>query len=84
MATGGRGSHGANVTAQNNLGSTPRLLHLASPQGRVDIARMLSEHGANLTAQNNDGVTVLLSNHLTSWNLESQLLKSFPGGFLSE
>jgi hypothetical protein len=33
MATSGRGSHGANVTAQNNLGSTPRLLHPASPQG---------------------------------------------------
>ena len=49
--------HGADVTAQDENGSTP--LHLVPH--RVDIARILVEHGADVTAHDKDGSTPLYS-----------------------
>ena len=42
----------ADLTAQNNYGSTPLQ------EGQVDVARMLIEHGAGLTFQTNYKPTV--------------------------
>jgi ankyrin repeat protein len=49
--------HGANVTIQDDDGSTP--LHEASVSGYVDLARLLIEHGADVMAQNTRGMTPL-------------------------
>jgi ankyrin repeat protein len=49
---------GADVTAQNNDGSTP--LNPATRKGRVDVARLFIERGMDVTAQNNNKETLLL------------------------
>jgi ankyrin repeat protein len=49
--------HDADVTAQNEDGSTP--LHLASRWGRVKVVRVLLKYGADPTAQDNNRSTPL-------------------------
>jgi ankyrin repeat protein len=56
---------GADVTAQNNDGSTP--LNPATRKGQVDAARLFIECGVDVTAQNvNNNRETLLLLHLAS------------------
>jgi len=50
-------THGADVAAQSQDGTTP--LHLASLWDDLDVARFLIEHGADAAAQRKDGMTPL-------------------------
>jgi ankyrin repeat protein len=54
---------GADVAAQNMDGWTP--LHLASPEGKVDVAHMLIERGADVRAQDGHGWTPLRRRHIS-------------------
>jgi ankyrin repeat protein len=50
-------SHGANINAKTDRGSTP--LHLAAEQGHKDIVKLLIDKGANINVKDVYGRTPL-------------------------
>ena len=62
--------NGADVTAQDETGSTP--LHLASSFGGAETARVLIKHGADVTARDGNRRTPL---HLASSRVSTETVR---------